>query len=149
MDIIKVDLRHSVWSADIEQWAEFAPGVLTQVQAQSDCRIISVPKRVDSNGRVDLSKSNGKWIARVCFRENWDDPGEIARSLNVSDVDWVEAMLPFNADGVGVEVRETVEHPSFDDLLKLIDDLETRLRRLSADEWRTVTRLCAARVSNA
>ncbi len=149
MGIIKVDLHHSVWSADVEHWHQFAPGVLRTVQAQSVCTIVSLPKRADANGRVEITRVGDRWIASVCFRENWDEPVAIARSLNVSDVDWVDSILPFTADGVGVEVRDTVQHESFEDLLRLIDDLETRLRRLSADEWRTVTRMCAARRTNA
>ena len=109
----RIDLKWSLWSADIEHFEEYAPETLKHLKAGFDGAfaeygdyvvIVTAPRKEIRYGKVTIDPKTDR--VTVTFRAEWDDDQE-EQGVWESD----EFELP-----------ETLE-----EFMKLVDDAEARL----------------------
>jgi len=137
-ETIRVDLKHSAWSADESNWEERAPGALERMRAAFSgegpaVSIVSSPGRETRSGTVTVSKG----AAFASFEMEWDEPFDLATSVeeqledDMSDDEhkWASGIIADHLAENGSEFRRQryVTAASFEELLASVDKVEEDL----------------------
>jgi hypothetical protein len=87
----RIDLKWSLWSEGMEYWEEYAPKTLAALKAGIDdgdllehggyIRILTAPRKEIRSGEVCIFAHEGHIKATVEFREEWDEPYDLAGTL--------------------------------------------------------------------
>lgn len=138
-----VDLKWSCWTPyDDERWNGafetmriLAPGCAVE--------IYSNPRKEIRYGRVRVTHLfPSMWIAEGVFTCEWDEPEDLACSLDTDDDYAFREMLPFSmaCDSVGIDNEFSVKANTFEKLMRRIDAEENRCMQMSNEEWDCIER---------
>jgi hypothetical protein len=145
----RVDLKWSLWSANEGSWEDYAPDALAALKAGIDdgemlkhggyIRILTAPRKEIRSGEVCIFAHEGHIKTTVEFRQEWDEPRELACLLlneaGVTDPpdEQHEKMVERLSDPwtdlgtIEVEHFDLGESPTLAEVLARIDDVEERL----------------------
>lgn len=140
-----VDLKWALWSQDADYWEDRAPGMWKRMKEAFNgenfpAKFCTAPKKEIRYGNVII----GNGVATGTFRALWDEPRDLANHLGV-DVEYywayeffLETLPMLEGGDVGVEKEFSVEAETFEELMELIDDVESDLIEESSNEWKLV-----------
>jgi hypothetical protein len=138
---VEIDLKWSLWSADIETFHERAPyvaGLLEVMSPHQGITIHTAPRKEIRFGTVTVSRTSGlAWEAYGCFRAEWDDVSSLMDTLNVPDQDrsMFEEACPYSDGEPGVGIEFDVKARSLRSLLRKVDAEEARLLDEENTAW--------------
>jgi len=137
-DVVDVDLKWSLWSADEETFEEYAPGIAARMRAAHSGEgkpllLRTAPRKEIRFGAVLISKGT----AEVEFSFEWDEPHELAASVDdrletgMSDEehDWVSGLVADYLAASYCEFRRerVISEEDFGKLLEAVDKVEEEL----------------------
>lgn len=147
----EVNLKHSLWAADVATWDERAPQALAHLRAMHENRLHLVlrPSRevrygkVTISGTADCEDASGELVAVGRFEDHWDDVDALMDTLGAGDPEDDDqrcaflACLPFaDCNGTpGVWHEFEVRATTVEALLEAIDQEEAALLAESEKQW--------------
>jgi hypothetical protein len=137
----RVDLKWSLWTRfDDERWN--GAYQLMQIMAPGcSVEISTAPRKEIRYGRVLVARLfPSMWVAEGVFTCGWDDPEDLACTLDTDCDDAFCEMLPYSlaSDGTGVDNEFSVKANTFEKLMRRIDAEEDRCMQMSKDEWNCI-----------
>lgn len=139
---MKIDLKHSLWSAHPDTWMDHEPekypALVEAIERGERVTVYTAPRKEVRSGTVEVWKTSGTYNADVRFHAEWDDAESHLSHLGLeeSDLERVEAALPRNDNGdPGISCDDTVTADTFEELLKKIDEIEERLIAVEEEQW--------------
>lgn len=143
----RVDLKWSLWSEHEEHWEEHAPKTLAALKAGIDdgnllehggyIRILTAPRKEIRSGTVCIFAHEGRIKATVEFRQEWDEPYDLAETLlheagitDPPDEQYEKMVERLRWADLGTIEEEYVDFgksPTLAEVLARIDAVEERL----------------------
>lgn len=141
-----IDLKWSLWSADIGHWEEYAPELLPVMRnclvEKLPLYIMTAPRKEIRSGTVELLPDRG--YINVIFNCEWDDLHDLCDTLSCTEEE-LQGLLTATEHGEpGTMLQEHV--PWTTDLEKFladVDAVEDALLKLDAEAWENLERIFA------
>jgi len=137
MSFIKIDLKWSLWTTDVDIWADRADDALKRLRelAPGDrVTIYTCPKKEIRYGQVIVDRTPEGYSAEATFHDEWDPHEDnicdMARGHHLEDEqlrDLVQEAPNTDEGEPGVSVKETVSATTFEELLEKVDKVEGKL----------------------
>lgn len=143
-DEAKVDLKWSLWSTDKSNWDDRAPGTwdaMANLEVGETFGIFTAPKKEIRYGTVAITRFEESWLAHGYFEETWDSVTDLCDTLGIPEEQEYEMheVLPYTDSGeVGACRHFDVTAPTFEELMKAVDDEEAKLIEESHELWEEV-----------
>jgi len=143
-EVLKVDLKWSMWSRHEGYWQGFAPGVWGKLEAMKpgdEIVIKTAPRKEIRFGVVEIVRGKEEFSAHGQFSEHWDDVGDLCDTLGISDEEGYELVskgaLPLSDEGhPGLTRHFDVQAVTVDGLMTLIDHEEDALINEGHAAWK-------------
>lgn len=140
-EIIRVDLKWSLWSKDKDFWDERAPGAwdeLANLAPQCGVVIKTAPKKEIRYGTVTVERQQDGWVARGVFSACWDDVESLGDTLNVpeEELEALSEVVPRTMDGeIGLDIDFDVSATTLEELMSKLDECEAQLLENETQAW--------------